>query len=91
MTFPDKELGKAIPYGVYDLAEQSKAGSASGSIMTRPSSPSTAFGAGGARWGGTAFRSARTLLITADGGGSNGTAVAAVEGRLADAWPTSWA
>ena len=36
--FPDKDLGKAIPYGVYDLAANT-AGSVSGSITTLPSSP----------------------------------------------------
>ena len=38
--FVDPELGKAIPYGVYDMTQQRRAGSASASITTRRSSPS---------------------------------------------------
>jgi hypothetical protein len=44
------------------------AGSASGSITTRPSSPSNRSTAGG-----KTYPEARELLITADGGGSNGS------------------
>jgi hypothetical protein len=68
--FPDKKLGKAIPYGVYDLAsnegwvsvgiDQDTAQFASASIR---------------RWwqerGCRRFPRATRLMITADGGGSN--------------------
>jgi Rhodopirellula transposase DDE domain len=44
----DKELGKAIPYGVYDIGANAAPGSSPGaaSITTPRSSPSTAFIAG---------------------------------------------
>lgn len=68
--FPDKELGKAIPYGVYDLANN-EAG------VTVGVSHDTAEFAVAAirRWwmklGRKRFPSAKRLLITADSGGSN--------------------
>ena len=34
--FADKELGKVIPYGVYDQTANNRLGSAWGSITTRP-------------------------------------------------------
>ena len=43
--FEDKELGKMVPYGVYDVAPM-PAGSASGSRAIRPSSPSPRSGNG---------------------------------------------
>ena len=47
--FVDKELGKAIPYGVYDIG--ANAGFVSvGSITTPPNSRSTPSGAGSRRW-----------------------------------------
>ena len=71
--FADKDLGKVVPYGVYDLATTA-AGSASASTTTRPSSPSTPSGAGRAD-GERALPAGRRLLITADCGGSNGARV----------------
>lgn len=70
--FPDKKLGKAIPYGVYDLAsdegwvgvgiDHDTARFATASIL---------------RWwremGCRRFPRAKKLMITADGGGSNGS------------------
>ena len=47
--FQDKELGKAIPYGVYDLTAN-RGGSAWGSITTPPGSPSRRCGGGGPTW-----------------------------------------
>ena len=70
--FMDKTLGKAIPYGVYDLTENQ--GWVSGGI-----DPDTARFAAEAirRWwgnmGSLRYKQARELLITADGGGSNGS------------------
>ena len=70
--FLEPELGKAIPYGVYDLT--SNQGWVSGGI-----DHDTARFAVEAirRWwhkmGSARYRNARKLLITADGGGSNGS------------------
>ena len=70
--FLDKKLGKAIPYGVYDLTENQ--GWVSGGI-----DHDTARFATEAirRWwkkrGAQRYRGAQELLITADGGGSNGS------------------
>jgi hypothetical protein len=68
--FPDKELGKAIPYGVYDLAGNAGWVSVGGSSNTAEFAVSTI-----RRWwsevGSTAYPEATTLLITADSGGSN--------------------
>lgn len=68
--FPDKELGKAVPYGVYDIA-QNEAG------VTVGVSHDTAEFAVSAirRWwqelGRQRYSNANRLLITADSGGSN--------------------
>ena len=68
--FLDQELGKAIPYGVYDI--QSNEGWVSVGV-----DHDTAYFAAASigRWwremGQTRFPRARRLLITADGGGSN--------------------
>ncbi len=68
--FPDQQLGKAIPYGVYDLA--SNEGWVSVGI-THDTAHFAAVSIG--RWwtemGATRFPQARKLMITADGGGSN--------------------
>ena len=53
--FPDAERGKAIPYGVYDVA--ANAGWVSvGWTMTRRNLRWRHCGAGGARWGGQRIR-----------------------------------
>ncbi|MFH1108742.1 MAG: ISAzo13 family transposase [Planctomycetota bacterium] len=68
--FPDKKLGKAIPYGVYDLA--SNEGWVSVGIDHDTAQFATA---GIRRWwqemGCRRFPRATRLMITADGGGSN--------------------
>jgi hypothetical protein len=68
--FPDPKLGKAIPYGVYDLA--SNEGWVSVGIDHDTAEFATA---SIARWwqemGARRFPRASRLLITADGGGSN--------------------
>jgi hypothetical protein len=70
--FIDKKLGKVIPYGVFDLSENK--GWVSVGI-----DHDTAHFAGEAirRWwrkmGVKRYRAAKALLITADGGGSNGS------------------
>ena len=69
--FPDKELGKVTPYGVYDI-------SGNNGWVTVGTSADTAEFATSAirRWweemGRAAYPGATRLLITADGGGSNG-------------------
>jgi hypothetical protein len=69
--FIDPELGKAIPYGVYDLAENS----AWVSVGTDHDTPAFAVETI-ARWwrnmGRKVYPDTTELLITADGGGSNG-------------------
>jgi hypothetical protein len=69
--FMDKQLGKAIPYGVYDVAGNA------GWVNVGTDHDTAAFAVAAIRtwWhksGQAAYPDARRLLITADGGGSNG-------------------
>ena len=69
--FLDRTLGKAIPYGVYDLANNQ------GWVSVGIDHDTAEFAANAirrwwARMGRYRFPHARTLLITADAGGSNG-------------------
>ena len=69
--FIDKKLGKAIPYGVYDLARN--AGWVSVGVTHDTASFATAtIRRWWRRMGTKAYPHARSLLITADSGGSNG-------------------
>jgi len=68
--FPDKKLGKAIPYGVYDLASNE------GWVSVGIDHDTARFAAASIRrwWqemGCSRFPRATKLMITADGGGSN--------------------
>ena len=68
--FPDKKLGKAIPYGVYDLASNE------GWVSVGIDHDTAQFAAASIlRWwkemGCARFKRATRLMITADGGGSN--------------------
>jgi hypothetical protein len=70
--FIDTELGKAIPYGVYDMSENK------GWVSVGIDHDTARFAAEAIRrwWkkmGAKRYRDARELLITADGGGSNGS------------------
>jgi hypothetical protein len=70
--FVDKKLGKAIPYGVYDLAQNA------GWVSVGVTHDTAAFAVATIRrwWqrlGRKAYPHARSLLITADSGGSNGS------------------
>jgi Rhodopirellula transposase DDE domain len=70
--FLDTELGKAIPYGVYDLSENQ------GWVSVGIDHDTARFATEAIRrwWkkmGSKRYRDARELLITADGGGSNGS------------------
>ncbi len=69
--FIDPELGKANPYGIYDLAGNT------GWVSVGTDHDTAAFAVNTIRswWNGTgrhAYPAASRLLITADGGGSNG-------------------
>jgi hypothetical protein len=69
--FPDKQVGKAIPYGVYDVGRN-----AGWVTVGRDHDTATFAVASLRRWwqavGMGAYREAERLLICADGGGSNG-------------------
>lgn len=69
--FPDKDLGKAVPYGVYDLTANT------GWVNVGTDHDTGAFAVASIRswWdtlGRAAYPRADRLLITADSGGSNG-------------------
>ena len=68
--FPDPKLGKAIPYGIYDLANNE------GWVSVGTNHDTAEFAAASiGRWwremGRQRFPCAQRLMITADGGGSN--------------------
>jgi Rhodopirellula transposase DDE domain len=70
--FPDKKLGKAIPYGVYDLAHNE------GWVSVGIDHDTARFAVASiGRWwremGRRRYPRATELMITADGGGSNGS------------------
>jgi hypothetical protein len=72
--FPNKELGKVSPYGVYDMARNE------GWVSVGITHDTAEFaGESIRRWwlrmGKRVYPSAKELLITADGGGSNGVRV----------------
>jgi len=80
--FPDRDLGKAIPYGVYDLAANA------GWVNIGTDHDTAAFAVESIRrWRNGAGRDgdprARRLLITADAGGSNGYRTRAWKAGLA--------
>jgi len=80
--FPDKELGKAVPYGIYDVAANT------GWVNVGTDHDTAAFAVESIRrwWnavGRTAYPQARRLLISADAGGSNGYRTRAWKAELA--------
>jgi transposase len=80
--FPDLELGKAIPYGIYDLAADA------GWVNVGTDHDTAAFAVESIRrwWndaGRAAYPGARRLLITADSGGSNSSRTRAWKHELA--------
>jgi len=80
--FPDKELGKAIPYGIYDVAANT------GWVSVGADHDTSAFAVETLRrWWTTVdrhrYRDTDRLLICADGGGSNGYRVRAWKIELA--------
>jgi hypothetical protein len=69
--FPDSQLGKAVPYGIYDVAANT------GWVNVGMDHDTAEFAVESIRrwWNGTgqvAYPRARRLLVTADAGGSNG-------------------
>ena len=81
--FMDKQLGKAIPYGVYDVAGNA------GWVNVGTDHDTAAFAVATIRtwWrkaGRAAYPDAGRLLITADGGGSNGYRTRLWKVELAD-------
>jgi len=70
--FPDNELGVAIPYGVYDLTRNEGWVSVGLDHDTAQFSTAT-IEYWWKRMGARVYPGAKRLLITADGGGSNGT------------------
>src|SRR5581483_6880445 len=72
--FIDPELGRALPYGVYDVTRNE------GWVSVGSDHDTAAFAVETIRrwWysvGRTSYKSAKRLLICADGGGSNGSRV----------------
>jgi len=68
--FPDKELGKAVPYGVYDIANN-EAGVSVGIGHDTAEFAVASIRRWWHRLGRKRYRSPKRLLITADSGGSN--------------------
>jgi len=80
--FIDKQLGRAVPYGVYDLANDE------GWVSVGDSADTAEFAVNSIRawWanmGAARFPGAKRLLITADAGGSNGYRLRAWKVHLA--------
>jgi len=80
--FLDKELGKAIPYGIYDVSDNT------GWVTVGTDHDTSAFAVATLRsWWATVgkarYPKAERLLICADGGGSNGSRVRAWKVELA--------
>jgi hypothetical protein len=80
--FMDKDLGKAIPYGVYDVA------AGAGWVSVGTDHDTAAFAVESIRrwWtamGRAAYPGARRLLVTAGAGGSNGYRTRAWKAELA--------
>lgn len=68
--FPDKKLGKAIPYGIYDLT-YNEAGVSVGISRDTAEFAVAAIRRWWTRMGEKRYPNAKRLLITADSGGSN--------------------
>ncbi len=69
--FPDKTVGKAVPYGIYDIGKNE------GFVNVGKSYDTSSFAVSSIRrwWiemGMPEYKATKQLLITADGGGSNG-------------------
>lgn len=88
--FPDKKTGKVVPYGVYDIAADA------GCVSVGIDHDTAEFAVNSIRrWydtmGRERYPNAERLMITADGGGSNGTRVRLWKIKLQDlADETGW-
>ena len=85
--FPDPELGKAIPYGVYDL-NHNEAGVSVGITHDTAEFAVEAIRRWWYRLGMNRYRNPRRLLITADSGGSNSSRNRLWKTRASEASPT---
>ena len=81
--FVDKGLGRAVPYGIYDLANDEGWVSVGGSADTAEFAVNS-IRAWWENMGSARFPGATRLLITADAGGSNGYRLRAWKTRLAE-------
>jgi len=70
--FPDAELGKVIPYGVYDMS-RNEGWVSVGIDHDTAQFAAQAIGRWWKKMGAKRYPNAKELLITADGGGSNGS------------------
>ena len=70
--FPDPKLGKAVPYGVYDIGRD-EAGVSVGVSHDTAEFAVAAIRRWWDKLGRRSYRRARRLLVTADSGGSNGS------------------
>ena len=70
--FPDRELGKVIPYGVFDMS-RNEGWVSVGIDHDTAQFAVQAIGRWWHKMGAKRYPQARALLITADGGGSNGS------------------
>ena len=70
--FPDPELGKVIPYGVFDMS-RNEGWVSVGIDHDTAQFAGQAIGRWWRKMGATRYPHAKELLITADGGGSNGS------------------
>ena len=68
--FPSKELGKAVPYGVYDIG-RNEAGVTVGISSDTAEFAVSAIGRWWKRLGSKSYPRANRVLVTADSGGSN--------------------
>ena len=85
-----KELGRAVPYGIYDMAANA------GWVAVGVDNDTAAFAVQTIRrwWrevGRIRYPLARRLVITADGGGSNGSRVRIGGSSNCSDWPMNWA
>ena len=81
------ELGRAVPYGVYDIADNT------GWVSVGIDHDTAAFAVNAIRrwwkrWAASVIPTPRSLLITADGGGSNGSRVRLWKSSCSS-WPTN--
>ena len=87
--FPDPDLGKVIPYGVFDLS-QNEGWVSVGIDHDTAQFAVQAIGRWWKRMGAKRYPDAKELLITADGGGSNGSRCRLWKVAASKSWPCAW-